>query len=69
MDKDKKSQGKIIIVSNRLPVTISKRKDELKIQQSPGGLATCLRAIQEEEKAIFIGWPGYWPADNKEKSK
>ncbi len=67
MKGNKKSKGKIIIVSNRLPVTISKRKDELKIQQSPGGLATCLRAIQEEEKAIFVGWPGYWPANDKEK--
>jgi trehalose 6-phosphate synthase/phosphatase len=67
MKASKKSKGKIIIVSNRLPVTISKRKDGLKIQQSPGGLATCLRAIQEEEKAIFVGWPGYWPANDKEK--
>jgi len=67
MKGNKKSKGKIIIVSNRLPVTISKRKDELKIQQSPGGLATCLRAIQEEEKAIFVGWPGYWPINDKEK--
>jgi len=67
MKGNKKSKGKIIIVSNRLPITISKRKDELKIEQSPGGLATCLRAIQEEEKAIFVGWPGYWPANDKEK--
>jgi trehalose 6-phosphate synthase/phosphatase len=67
MKENKKSKRKIIIVSNRLPVTISKRKDGLKIQQSQGGLATCLRAIQEEEKAIFVGWPGYWPANDREK--
>lgn len=67
MKASKKSKGKIIIVSNRLPVTISKRKDGLRIQQSPGGLATCLRTIQEGEKAIFVGWPGYWPANDKEK--
>jgi trehalose 6-phosphate synthase/phosphatase len=67
MKENKKSNRKIIIVSNRLPVTISKRKDGIKIQPSPGGLATCLRAIQEEEKAIFVGWPGYWPANDREK--
>ncbi|MFQ6069923.1 MAG: bifunctional alpha,alpha-trehalose-phosphate synthase (UDP-forming)/trehalose-phosphatase [Candidatus Aminicenantales bacterium] len=67
MDKNKKSQRKIIIVSNRLPVMISKRKEGLKIQQSPGGLATCLRAIQKEGKTIFVGWPGYWPESEKEK--
>jgi len=66
--KEKKtSKSKIIFVSNRLPVTISKRKDELKIQQSPGGLATCLRSLQEEGKAVFVGWPGYWPINDKEK--
>jgi trehalose 6-phosphate synthase/phosphatase len=63
----KKSKSKIIFVSNRLPVTISKRKDELKIQQSPGGLATCLRSLQEEGKAVFVGWPGYWPINDEER--
>lgn len=67
MYKNKKSQSKIIIVSNRLPVMISKKKDGLKIQKSPGGLATCFRSIQEEGKAIFVGWPGYWPVNDEEK--
>lgn len=67
MGKEKASSGKIIVVSNRLPVTISRRKHGLKIQESPGGLATCLRSIQEEGKTIFVGWPGYWPANVKEK--
>ena len=66
--KEKKtSKSKIIFVSNRLPVTISKRKDELKIQESLGGLATCLRSLQEEGKAVFVGWPGYWPINEDEK--
>jgi trehalose 6-phosphate synthase/phosphatase len=67
MEKKKASARRIIVVSNRLPVTISRRKDGLKIQQSPGGLATCLRSIREEGKAVFIGWPGYWPSNAKEK--
>jgi len=67
MVKNKRSQNKIIVVSNRLPVTINKKKDGLKIQQSPGGLSTCLHSIQEEGKAIFVGWPGYWPANDEEK--
>ncbi|MFP4083097.1 MAG: bifunctional alpha,alpha-trehalose-phosphate synthase (UDP-forming)/trehalose-phosphatase [Candidatus Aminicenantes bacterium] len=67
MGKKKKPKSKIIVVANRLPVRITKRKKSLKIQQSPGGLATCLRSIQEEGKGIFVGWPGYWPASSREK--
>jgi trehalose 6-phosphate synthase/phosphatase len=67
MEKNKKLNGKIIFISNRLPASITKKKDGLKIQQSPGGLATCFRSLQEEGKAVFVGWPGYWPANDKEK--
>ncbi|MGD8536077.1 MAG: trehalose-6-phosphate synthase, partial [Candidatus Aminicenantes bacterium] len=67
MENNKESNGKIIFISNRLPASITKKKDGLKIKQSPGGLATCFRSLQEEGKAIFVGWPGYWPANNKEK--
>jgi trehalose 6-phosphate synthase/phosphatase len=67
MGKKRESKGKTIIVSNRLPVTISKRKEGLKIQESPGGLATCLRSLGEESDVVFVGWPGYWPANDAEK--
>lgn len=67
MRRKNNTKSKIIIISNRLPVTVSKSKGTLKVQQSPGGLATGLQAIRKEKEAIFIGWPGYWPVNNKEK--
>jgi trehalose 6-phosphate synthase/phosphatase len=67
MAKNRESKGKTIIVSNRLPVTISKRKKGLRIQESPGGLATCLRSLGQKGDVVFVGWPGYWPANDTEK--
>ncbi len=58
---------KILIVANRLPVSISKRKEEIRIQKSPGGLAASLRTLEKKRDVLFVGWPGYWPADKKER--
>lgn len=60
---------KIIIVANRLPVSISKRKENIRIQQSPGGLAAGLRTLREKGDVLFVGWPGYWPAHTDERKK
>lgn len=66
--EDKKFQdSKIIVVSNRLPVSVSKKSKEFKFKQSPGGLATGLRSLQQKKKTIFIGWPGYTTSKEKEK--
>jgi len=67
MNQEKRAKGRIIVVSNRLPVAIFKRKGTLRIQPSPGGLATCLRSLGDEREVKFIGWPGYQPATEKEK--
>jgi len=61
------TKERIVIVSNRLPITINKRKGCLNIQESPGGLATGLRSLQLDKEVIFIGWPGYSPDNKKEK--
>ncbi|MGB8952266.1 MAG: bifunctional alpha,alpha-trehalose-phosphate synthase (UDP-forming)/trehalose-phosphatase [Candidatus Aminicenantales bacterium] len=61
------SKNRIILISNRLPVTITQTKEGLKIQPSPGGLATALRSLQEEKNAAFVGWPGLSPENEDEK--
>jgi trehalose 6-phosphate synthase/phosphatase len=48
----------VLIVSNRLPVTIQKRGSDLHISPSVGGLATGLGSIYREHNAIWLGWPG-----------
>ena len=46
-----------VIVSNRLPVSVSKQNGELSYSQSDGGLATAVSSLDVEDK-IWIGWPG-----------
>lgn len=52
------SKNKLIIVSNRLPITILRSDNALKIQASSGGLATGLSSFYKSMNAKWIGWPG-----------
>jgi len=50
--------NRLLIVSNRLPVTIQKRGSDLHVTQSVGGLATGLGSIYAKLNAMWLGWPG-----------
>ncbi|WP_423148956.1 bifunctional alpha,alpha-trehalose-phosphate synthase (UDP-forming)/trehalose-phosphatase [Rubrolithibacter danxiaensis] len=50
--------GKTIIISNRLPVKISKNEDGFKLKPSEGGLATGLGSIYKQGGNLWVGWPG-----------
>jgi trehalose 6-phosphate synthase/phosphatase len=50
--------ARIIIVSNRLPVTVKKEKDKLSYEQSVGGLATGMSSFHKDYKCLWVGWPG-----------
>ncbi len=50
--------GKIIIVSNRLPVKIQEKDGEYSSSSSEGGLATGLGSVYHEGHNVWIGWPG-----------
>ncbi|SEA16431.1 trehalose 6-phosphate synthase/phosphatase [Arachidicoccus rhizosphaerae] len=52
------TQGKLIIVSNRLPIKIEIKKKQWQIKTSEGGLATGLGSFYREKGGIWIGWPG-----------
>jgi trehalose 6-phosphate synthase/phosphatase len=49
---------RLLIVSNRLPVTLEKGKDSLQFHHSLGGLATGLGSFYKSHDSIWIGWPG-----------
>lgn len=49
--------SKLIFVSNRLPITVSKQKKELFFESSIGGLATGLKGYHNPD-SLWIGWPG-----------
>jgi len=50
--------SRIIVVSNRLPVTVKKEKDKLSYHQSVGGLATGMSSFQKDYQCLWVGWPG-----------
>ena len=49
---------RIVIIANRLPWALFKRGGKLHFQPSPGGLATGLGSFYQENKGIWLGWPG-----------
>ena len=53
---------RLLIVSNRLPITIEKRKGNLRFRQSAGGLATGLGSFYKSFDSLWIGWCGI-PSD------
>jgi len=61
--------AKVIIVSNRLPVRISKDNNELVYHPSEGGLATGLGSIYKEGNNLWMGWPGLELKKEKEKKQ
>jgi trehalose 6-phosphate synthase/phosphatase len=51
--------SRLLIVSNRLPVTIKSDSDgEFSIERSSGGLATALARTHAAHNSLWIGWPG-----------
>ena len=48
----------MILASNRLPVTVTRRQGRLQFEPSPGGLAVGLEAFYREHDARWVGWPG-----------
>lgn len=49
---------KLIIVSTRLPVSVSKVNNQLVYSSSTGGLATGVSTVSAKTDSIWIGWPG-----------
>jgi trehalose 6-phosphate synthase/phosphatase len=52
------SAERVIVVSNRLPVTLRRVGDTWKSEASSGGLATAMNPILARTNGIWIGWPG-----------
>jgi trehalose 6-phosphate synthase len=53
-----KFNKRLLVVSNRLPIVITKEDDGWKILPGAGGLITALDPILKENKSLWIGWPG-----------
>lgn len=49
---------KFVIVSNRLPVSVSRQDGQLVYTASSGGLATAMSSLDLTEESVWVGWPG-----------
>ncbi|PKK93879.1 MAG: bifunctional alpha,alpha-trehalose-phosphate synthase (UDP-forming)/trehalose-phosphatase [Tenericutes bacterium HGW-Tenericutes-6] len=57
-----------IFISNRLPITVSKKNKQITYKESIGGLATGLKGYHQHSDALWIGWPGI-PQEKLTKSE
>jgi len=53
--------SKLIIVSNRLPVEVSRRKGKVTLRRTTGGLATGLGSVYKSFDCRWVGWSGLAP--------
>ena len=51
-------EGRLILVSNRLPVSVVRSSNGVEIQQSSGGLVSALLPLLKSSGGCWIGWPG-----------
>lgn len=59
----------LIIMSSRLPVSVSKKNGILQFHQSTGGLATGVSFVSKSRNSVWIGWPGIASEELTNKDK
>ncbi len=60
---------RLLIVSNRLPISIARQKGEFSFQRSAGGLATGVGSFYKSYESLWIGWPGVNVRKNNRQEK
>ncbi|KAF8640315.1 hypothetical protein AX16_010210 [Volvariella volvacea WC 439] len=61
VDMDFLKGGHLIVVSNRLPITITRDKNgEYHFKMSSGGLVSALSGFKKSLNFTWIGWPGFF---------
>ncbi|MGM0652594.1 MAG: bifunctional alpha,alpha-trehalose-phosphate synthase (UDP-forming)/trehalose-phosphatase [Bacillota bacterium] len=58
---------RVLIASNRLPVSVSRKQGQLEITPSVGGLATGLSSFHRSNDGLWVGWPGMNPGNKQKK--
>lgn len=49
---------RLVVVSNRLPIAVTRENDKLVVKQGAGGLVTALSPVLQNRGGLWIGWPG-----------
>ena len=50
--------SRLIIISNRLPVSVTKQKGKFVYEESVGGVATGIASLEKPKDRLWFGWPG-----------
>src|SRR4051812_48314185 len=50
--------GRMMVVSNRLPITVEPCQSGFRVRPSCGGLVSALRPLLRNQNASWIGWTG-----------
>ncbi len=61
--------SRLLIVSNRIPVSVTKKNGELHFDPSAGGVATGLGSFYRSHRSLWIGWPGITREKVREREK
>ena len=61
--------SRLILVANRLPVSLDLSDGQVKVQDSAGGLATGMRGLGKQEQTSWVGWPGGMPSDDQQRAQ
>lgn len=54
---------RLLVVSNRLPITIDSSGELPQVRESSGGLVSALKTVFERQSGAWIGWPGTGSTD------
>lgn len=61
--------GRLIVVSNRLPMTLRRVGDQWTSEPSPGGLASAMKPLLRKHGGDWIGWAGDYDADESSEQR
>ncbi len=59
--------GRLVIISNRLPIVVSKDDDKTTVSSGSGGLVTALAPVLKNRGGIWVGWPGPIQEEDRDK--
>lgn len=62
------SEYKLVVASNRLPMSVVRREGKLEYEASSGGLATAMSSLDQTDR-IWVGWPGIASDDLSDEEK
>ncbi len=60
--------SRLILVANRLPVSVDLGDGRVNIKASSGGLATGMRNLAKAEQTSWVGWPGANPESDEQRA-